>query len=127
LDVETRAREDKELEAQGLKVFQKVKEKRNFLQKYHHKGAFYMDEDSIKNTSTGVDGVGDVRLRSNASARDSESGFDKSALPAIMQVKNFGMKGRTKYTHLTAEDTSARNYFDEKKEEKKHVNDKKMW
>jgi hypothetical protein len=119
LDPEARAREDKDLEAQGLKVFQKVKEKRNFLQKYHHKGAFYMDEDSIKNSSTGADGVGDVRLRSIASARDSEAGFDKSALPAIMQVKNFGLKGRTKYTHLAAEDTSSRHYFDDKQKNKK--------
>ena len=42
LTPEQRAAEDKLLEAQGLKVFTKKKEKWNFLQKYHHKGAFYM-------------------------------------------------------------------------------------
>jgi microfibrillar-associated protein 1 len=118
LDAETRAQEDKLLEAQGLKVFQKVKEKRAFLQKYSHKGAFYMDEDSIKKTSAAGDGVGDIRLRSIASARELEAGFDKSALPAIMQVKNFGLKGRSKYTHLTNEDTSSKGYFFETNKKK---------
>ena len=33
---------------QGLKVFHKDKAKWSFLQKYYHKGVFYMDEDSIK-------------------------------------------------------------------------------
>lgn len=48
LTAEERAREDAELEKQGLKVFKKEKEQMGFLQKYHHRGAFYMDDSSIQ-------------------------------------------------------------------------------
>jgi len=31
---------------------------------------------------------------------------DRALLPTVMQVKKFGLKGRTKYTHLNDQDTS---------------------
>lgn len=68
------------------------------MQKYYHKGAFYMDEDSVKDTS-------DVRLRA-ADAATGEDKFNKEALPQVMQVKNFGRAGQTKYTHLLDQDTT---------------------
>jgi len=36
---------------------------------------------------------------------------DKTALPKPLQVKNFGLAGRTKYTHLQDQDTSNVKFF----------------
>lgn len=72
---------------------QAVKGKYKFLQKYFHRGAFYLDEES------------DI-LKRDFSQVTLEDHFDKTILPKVMQVKNFGRCGRTKYTHLVDQDTT---------------------
>jgi microfibrillar-associated protein 1 len=75
------------------------KAKWGYLQKYYHKGAFYMDDTSVRKTEN------DVRKKDYYEPT-LEDKFNKEALPAVMQVKNFGKRGRTKYTHLLDQDTT---------------------
>jgi microfibrillar-associated protein 1 len=64
----------------------KEKKKLKFMQKYYHKGAFYVDDDSVRTKD-------DVRKR-DATEATLEDKFNKEMLPEVMQVKNFGRAGR---------------------------------
>ncbi|TPP60725.1 Microfibrillar-associated protein 1 [Fasciola gigantica] len=72
-----------------------VKGKYKFLQKYYHRGAFY------------VSSMEDQVFQQDFAQPTLEDHFDKTKLPPVMQVKNFGRAGRTKYTHLVDQDTTA--------------------
>eukprot|EP01035_Chromulina_nebulosa_P021703 gene21703-28086_t len=60
-------------------------------------GVFYMDESTLDDN--------DVRKR-DYSQPTLEDKINKEKLPTVLQVKNFGKKGRTKYTHLVDQDTT---------------------
>lgn len=73
------------------------KSQHKFLQKYYHKGAFYQEDHK------------EILSRDYAQATGSDRS-DKDVLPQILQVKDFGKKGKGKWKHLTAEDTTAFDY-----------------
>jgi microfibrillar-associated protein 1 len=73
----------------------KPKAKWNFLQRYYHKGAFYQNDETVTKKADEV-----------ADAPTLGDRIDKSMLPKVLQVKNFGRPSRTKWTHLLAEDTT---------------------
>ncbi|GAA5951275.1 hypothetical protein JCM21900_003824 [Sporobolomyces salmonicolor] len=78
-----RAKKSREEKKKGSQVF---------LQKYHHKGAFHQDLEILK--------------KHDYTAPTEAQNVDVSALPAVMQKRNFGKAHQTKYTHLADQDTS---------------------
>ncbi len=76
-----------------------------YLKRFYHRGAFYMDEDTLNKDKN------DVRHRAKeyAQAATGQEKVNMKAMPKVMQVKNFGMAGHsTKYKGLAKEDTTDR-------------------
>eukprot|EP00899_Mesostigma_viride_P025800 jgi/Mesvir1/6404/Mv19499-RA.1 len=80
------------------------KKKWKFLQKYYHKGAFFQEAEDTLAPSRRKEA--DAIYRQDFSEATLEDKFDKSILPKVMQVRHFGRSGRSKWTHLVAEDTT---------------------
>ncbi|GJJ13965.1 hypothetical protein Clacol_008222 [Clathrus columnatus] len=89
LPEETRLKED--LERAQKSRDEKPKGNQKFLQKYWHKGAFHQDYEILKRHDY---------------TEATSSTVDVTLLPKIMQVRDFGKRSRTKYTHLLDQDTT---------------------
>ena len=68
---------------------EKQRGSQGFLQKYHHKGAFYQDMDILQRDYS----------------QKTESAVNKAALPKIMQVRDFGKRSRSKWTYVRSTHT----------------------
>eukprot|EP00455_Lapot_gusevi_P002415 TRINITY_DN10962_c0_g2_i6.p1 TRINITY_DN10962_c0_g2~~TRINITY_DN10962_c0_g2_i6.p1 ORF type:complete len:426 (-),score=144.79 TRINITY_DN10962_c0_g2_i6:75-1352(-) len=91
---------DAEIVAENARLgLRKVKKKgqMRFLQKYYHKGAFFQDDEILSE---------ELSKRDFNAATGMDQEVDKAMLPKVLQVKNFGLAGRTKYTHLVDQDTT---------------------
>lgn len=69
-----------------------------FMQKYHHKGAFFQDDEQLA----------EISKRDIMGAKFQDDSGNREILPQYMQIRDMtklGRKGRTKYKDLKAEDT----------------------
>ncbi|KAK0561518.1 hypothetical protein OC844_003180 [Tilletia horrida] len=69
----------------------KPKGQQRFMQKYYHKGAFFQDMEVLKKHDY---------------TEATEGQVDVQNLPKLMQVRDYGKRSRSKWTHLANEDTS---------------------
>ena len=77
------------------------------MQKYYHRGAFYLDQARLQLRARHVTASQDETvLKRSVDEPTLEDKFNKAVLPKVMQVKDFGFAGRTKYTHLKDQDTT---------------------
>lgn len=82
-------------------VPEKKKEHLRFMQKYYHRGAFYQDE-----------AIEDALLKDFDPAQPTINEVkDKEVLPQVLQTRDaLGKRSRSKWTHLSAEDTTSFDY-----------------
>jgi len=91
----TDAQREEENRRLGADAIKSEKTAYKFMQKYYHKGAYYQDNN-------------DPIFQRDFNVAIGEENFDKSTLPGVLQLKrgDFGKKGRSKWTHLSNEDTT---------------------
>ncbi|KAK4546306.1 hypothetical protein LTR36_001983 [Oleoguttula mirabilis] len=100
MTAEEREAEDK-IYIDAQKEDREGKGQMGFMQKYHHKGAFFVGDEQDEE-------VQKVMNRDLAGARFVDETGDKGVLPEYMRIRDMtklGKKGRTKYKDLKAEDT----------------------
>ncbi|KAF8425166.1 splicing factor, Prp19-binding domain-containing protein [Tirmania nivea] len=95
MDEKERYKEDMEYARKKREEAKEARGDMKFMQKYYHKGAFYQDDSEILK-------------RNYATALVEDQTVNKEILPKYMQVRGeeYGKRGKTKWTHLAAEDTS---------------------
>lgn len=95
MDPELRRKEDMEFVQKQREEKKESRGQMGFMQKYYHKGAFYQDDSEILK-------------KDYATAAIEDEVKNRDVLPKYMQVRGdeVGKRGRTRWTHLTAEDTS---------------------
>jgi microfibrillar-associated protein 1 len=93
MDESERLKEDYARKRETEEEREKNRGSMEFMQKYYHKGAYYQDEEILKR---------------NYNVATAEEHKNKEALPKSLQVRTgeLGRASRTKWTHLTNEDTS---------------------
>jgi microfibrillar-associated protein 1 len=114
-DYERRKEDEEEQEVS------REKKEWKYMQKYYKQGVFYQD---LKEKEG--DQFGEVLKRDYASAPTAEDKLNYSILPKVMQVKNFGKKGRTKYTDLVSEDTYKNKFHDPEERKRMEQESKKQ-
>jgi microfibrillar-associated protein 1 len=95
-----REAEDREYLEQQKEDREEARGKAGFLQRYHHKGAFFQDDETAEI----------LRKRDLMGAKFVDEVRNREALPQYMQVRDMtklGKKGRTRYTDLKGEDTGS--------------------
>ena len=90
--------ENKRLEEEGIRKKKQEHVQGTFLQKYFHKGIFYLDDESIQSPD-------DIRNRDFHAPTERDM-VNKLAMPKVMQVRDFGKKSQSKWTYLRNEDTT---------------------
>lgn len=98
LSAAEREAEDQAFIAKQKEEKEEGRGKAGFLSKYHHKGAFFMDDETSER----------LAKRDFAGARFADDVADKSTLPEYMRIRDMtklGKKGRTRYTDLKGQDT----------------------
>lgn len=78
--------ENKRLEEAGVRKKKQEHVQGTFLQKYYHKGVFYLDEESVQSSD-------DIRNRDFHAPTEKDM-VNKRLLPRVMQVRDFGQAGR---------------------------------
>lgn len=106
LSIEDRRREDDEFIAKQ-KEEKDGKAKAGFLQKYHHKGAFFQDDETAE-----------ILAKRDLMGAKFVDEVDNELLPKALQIRDvtkLGRKGATKYRDLKSEDTGRWGEFGDKR------------